>query len=98
MGGGGLNISGIFSNGGSGGGASSKYSIIPVTSANFSGPVNCPLPATSGMNLAIFFNENNKFILIDAGEWAPLAGGGFTILIGGFDSTVYNYHFFVWPY
>ena len=95
---GGQNLSGIIPSGGGGGGSSSKYAVIPLTSANFSGPVNCPMPAQNGMNLAIFFNENTKFILVSAGEWTPLAGGGFTMTIPGFDSTTYNYHFFVFPY
>lgn len=71
-------------------------STLAVDSSNFGGdPINCPLPVLVNKNLAIFYNEAQRFILKDAGEWSDLPGGGFKILIPGFDSTTANYHFYV---
>lgn len=68
--------------------------MVPVTSANFSTTVNCPISILNGRNIAVFWNEGNRFLL--AGEWTPFAGGGFTVLLAGFDSTAANYHFYAY--
>lgn len=73
----------------------SNGSTLPIISINFSNATDCPLPAFVNKNLAIFWNEAKRFILKDAGEWADLPGGGFKVLIAGFDSTTTNYHFYV---
>ena len=66
---------------------------ISITSADFSDATNCPIAAAQYNTLSIFFSEYGRFIYEDAGEWTPLAGGGFTVTIAGFDSTVGNFHF-----
>jgi len=86
-----------LANGGTGGGGGgSGFNPVPVTSANFTTATDCPLIALNGLNLLIFFNESQKFIYQETGDWTPLVGGGFTILIPGFDSTTANYHFVVY--
>lgn len=71
-------------------------STLPIVSANFGGnPTDCSLPVLVNKNIAIFYNEAQRFILKDAGEWISLPGGGFRILIPGFDSTTANFHFYV---
>lgn len=82
----------IDAGGGTGGSGSS---MVRITSANFANATDCPLTALNGSNLAIFFNENQKYIEQDLGEWSPLVGGGFKVLIPGFNSANDNYHFYV---
>lgn len=81
----------------SGGGVAGPGSnLVPVTSADFSNATDCPIPALNGATIEIFFNENNKFIEKDLGEWTDLVGGGFRILISGFNKADANYHFKVY--
>jgi hypothetical protein len=77
--------------GGSGG---SSESALKVVSANFTTATDCPLSALNGENLAIYWNDANKF-LDSATDFTPYVGGGFTILIPGFNSTTANYTFYV---
>lgn len=67
---------------------------LPVTSTSFSTGVDCPLPALNGMALNIFWNDANRY-LTQGVDWTPLAGGGMTILIPGFNATTTNYSFFI---
>lgn len=69
--------------------------ILPLTSANFIDATNCPIPSLNGINLRIYYGEANRFLEQDQGEWQPYTGGGFTVLVEGFDSTKQNYHFYV---
>lgn len=78
-----------------GGGGGNGSTTVQLTSADFTNATDCPLTTLAGKNIAVFFNENQKYIEKDAGEWADLAGGGFRVLIPGFDSTTANYHFYV---
>lgn len=77
------------------GGIGNGSVIVPVTSADFTNATDCPLTTLAGKRIAVFFNENNKFIEKDASEWTDLAGGGFKVTISGFDSTTANFHFYV---
>lgn len=77
------------------GGATNQGNILPITSANFINTTDCPLASMNGIALRIYYGEAQKFIEQDAGEWQELTGGGFRILIPGFDSTQANYHFYV---
>lgn len=72
---------------GSGGGG---FSLRPITSTNFSTDVDCPLPALNGDSLQIFWNDLGRF-LVEGAEWSPLAGGGFSVLVPGFDATSTGY-------
>ena len=69
--------------------------ILPMTSANFINSTDCPISSLNGTNLRIYFGEQQKFLEQDASEWTPLTGGGFRITIPNFDSTLTNYHFYV---
>lgn len=67
---------------------------LMVGSANFSNATDCPLTALNGLSLQLFANDLNKYLILGT-DWNPLSGGGFTILIPGFDSTAQNFTFFV---
>lgn len=70
----------------SSGPGSGSFGTIFVTSADFSDATNCPLPALNGYNIALFWNDVPKY-LKKGTDWTPRVGGGFTILIAGFDAT-----------
>lgn len=78
--------------GGSGNGAV----VVELTSANFTNATDCPLTTLAGRNIAVYFNENQRFIIKADSEWSDLAGGGFRVNIADFDSTKFNYHFYVY--
>ena len=78
-----------------GGGGGNGSTTVQVTSADFTNATDCPLTTLAGKRIAVFFNENQKYIEKDDGEWSDLPGGGFRVLIPGFDSTTANYHFYV---
>lgn len=72
--------------------------IFPVTSANFTTATDCPIPSLIGQTIQIFWNEQNRFLEKDAAggaEWTDLPGGGFRVLITGFDKALDNFHFYV---
>lgn len=76
-------------NTGSGGSTAPPAGYFPglfVTQANFSDATDCPIPSLNGYNLMIFYNDANRY-LIKGVDWQVLVGGGFTILIPGFDAT-----------
>lgn len=77
----------------SGGGGSTGTLCVEVTSADFSGPTTCPLPALNGVNYALFYDEGGRHLHQAAGEWSYLTGGGFTVNLPGFDSTASTVHF-----
>lgn len=69
-------------------------STFKFISADFINATDCPALALNGLGLAIFFNENQIFL--NAGiDFSYLPGGGFKILISGFDATSNNYTFYV---
>lgn len=78
-----------------GGGSGNGSVVVELTSADFVSATDCALTTLAGKSIAVYFNENSKFLEKDAGEWADLVGGGFRVLIPGFNSTTANYHFYV---
>lgn len=75
--------------------------VIPVTSANFvagtaAALTDCPLPSLVNNSIRVYYGEAQKFLEQDAGEWQPLPGGGFRVLIANFDASQANYHFYVY--
>lgn len=66
----------------------------PFTSSSFSGSTICPVVAFNGMTLQIFWNDAQRY-LVQGTDFTPLSGGGFTIIIPGFDATTTNYSFYV---
>lgn len=75
-------------------------SVISITSDDFSvDGVTCVLPDLSGVNFEIFLNDINRFIYNEVGnqEWDYVVGGGFKILIPGFDANTADYHLYLFP-
>lgn len=77
------------------GGTGNGSVLVQVTSANFINATDCPLVTLAGQSIAVYFNENQKFIEQDASEWHDLPGGGFSVDIPNFDATKAVYHFYV---
>lgn len=48
--------------------------------------------AWASNKLSIWLDAAGRFIYEDLGEWQPVAGGGFMILIPGFDANSFSYH------
>lgn len=71
------------------GGVVTNPPAIQVTQVNFTSATDCPIPSLNGHSLAIFWNDANRF-LIPGTDFTPYVGGGFTILIPGFDATSIN--------
>lgn len=80
---------------GASGGTGNGSTVVELRSVNFTTATDCPLTSLAGQNIAVMFNDIQRFIYKDEGEWTDLAGGGFRVLIPGFDSTTQNYHFYV---
>ena len=78
--------------GGSGGGGATL--VVALTSANFVNVTDCPITSMAGGNIAVFFNEGNRYLNKDQGEWTDLPGGGFRVLIPNFNAASANYHFY----
>lgn len=75
-------------------------SIVPIKSSNFSvDGVTCNLPSMVGVNFEVFLNDINRFIYNEVGnqEWDYVAGGGFKILIPGFNANLSSYHLYLFP-
>lgn len=78
--------------------ASITAAVIPVVSEDFDvDGVSYSNSALNGVNFEIFFNDINRFIYNETGnqEWDYLPGGGFEILIPGFDANVSLYHLYI---
>jgi hypothetical protein len=65
-----------------------------VASTQFTNATDCPLTAFNGVQIQIYWQDTNRF-LIEGTDWTPLSGGGFTILISGFNSASATYTFVV---
>ena len=76
------------------------FAIIPFlfhfTSADFSNSIDCPIPSFLGKTIEVYWNEDQRFLLKSDGEWTDLAGGGFQVLIPGFDKDFAVYNFYVY--
>ncbi len=66
----------------------------PVTSPDFTNATTYNDPNLLNINYHLFFNDNSVF-LTEGVEYTKLPGGGFTILIAGFDATLHFYTFFI---
>lgn len=75
-------------------------SVIPVVSADFD-PDGITYTDTSLNNRTyeIFLNEMGRFIYNEVGnqEWDYVVGGGFQVLIPGFDANSNTYHLYIHP-
>jgi len=67
--------------------------LIPITSANFTGANSVNLPAIVGKDLAIYFNDINRYLL--ESEWEA-TGTGINILFPGFDASANSYQLFIY--
>lgn len=75
-------------------------SIIPKTSADFEvDGITCSIPAMNGVTFEIYFNGLNRIIYNESGnqEWDYITGGGFQILLPGFDANTGDYHLYLFP-
>lgn len=79
-----------------GGGGGNGSVVVELTSADFVNATDCALTSLAGKSIIVFMNESSRFLEKDAGEWADLSGGGFRVLLSGFNSTLQNYHFYVY--
>lgn len=82
---------------GSGGG---NFAIIPIFSADFDPDgVTVTDVSLNGRTYEIFLNDLNRFIYNEIGnqEWDYVTGGGFEILIPGFDANTNDYHLYIYP-
>jgi hypothetical protein len=70
--------------------------IVELTSANFVNDTDCPLTSLAGQNLAIFWNELQRFLVKADGEWSDLPGGGFKVNMAGFEASSNNYHLYAY--
>ncbi len=66
----------------------------PVVSADFSNATTYVDGNLVNLDYHLFFNDNSVFLTEGVG-YNKLAGGGFTILIPGFDATLHSYTFFI---
>lgn len=75
---------------GSGGGSTSPpngyFPTLTITQADFTTATDCPIPALDGYNIEVFYNDVSRYLDIGT-DWQVFVGGGFTILIPGFDAT-----------
>jgi hypothetical protein len=65
-----------------------------LTSANFTTATDCPVATFYNKKIALFWNEGQKYLFEDQGDFSYLPGGGFRILLPGFDKSIQNYHFY----
>lgn len=67
---------------------------VSVTSADFTTATDCPIPALALNTFSLFWASGlANYIYEDINQWEYLVGGGFRILIPGFDSTLSNERF-----
>lgn len=67
--------------GGGGGGG-----VVEITSDDFINATDAPLIALDGDEFALFYDELQRHLHIEDGEWAYLAGGGVKVLLTDFDA------------
>jgi hypothetical protein len=75
-------------------------SVIPFTSANFDPDgITVTDASLNGRTFELFLNDLNRFIYNEVGnqEWDYVIGGGFQILIPGFDASTIDYHLYLFP-
>lgn len=80
------------------GSATGGGGLVPIVSADFDPDgVTVTDSSLNGKTYEIFFNDLNRFIYNEVGnqEWDYVVGGGFVILIPGFDATANDYHLYV---
>lgn len=79
-----------------GGGTGNGSAVVELSSADFINATDCPLTSLAGKSITVYMNEIQRFLIKTNGEWSDLPGGGFKVLVAGFDSTSNNYHFYVY--
>jgi hypothetical protein len=69
--------------------------VVELRSSNFTTETDCPLTTLAGKNIVVFLSDIQRFLYKDEGEWTDLVGGGFRVLIDGFNALTTNYHVYV---
>jgi hypothetical protein len=75
-------------------------SIIPYISADFDiDGITVTDASLNGRTFELFLNDLNRFIYNEVGnqEWDYVVGGGFQILLPGFDANTFDYHLYLFP-
>lgn len=80
-------------NGGGSGPTSNNNQTFQYTSADFSSSTTVNDSQLLGLQYALFWNEAQRYLEMDAGEFSYVSGGGFTVNLAGFDSSAGDYHF-----
>ncbi len=88
-----LRIVGFISSGGTTGPAI-QPNLTLVTSADFTTTTDCPIPALIGLNITVLWVDPPKPLVLGT-DFSVLAGGGFRVLIPGFDATAATFTFWV---
>lgn len=78
-----------------GGGGSTGFSLHMVSSANFTTATACPIAALANDSIQIFWNDLGRF-LTEGTEWVDYPGGGFSIVLPGFNASANSYHLTVY--
>ena len=69
-------------------------SMTIVTSANFINATDCPIPALNGLNITVLWVDPPKPLILGT-DFTNYAGGGFTVIIPGFNSAAATFTFWV---
>jgi len=77
-----------------GGGGITNYQALQVTSADFINATDCPIVGYNGLNILVHWADIPKS-LINGVDVQALVGGGFQILIPGFNSGAGTFTFWV---
>jgi hypothetical protein len=65
-----------------------------VNSSNFTSSTDCPIPPLAGLNITVLWLDPPKPLILGT-DFTILAGGGFRILIPGFNSGAATFTFWV---
>lgn len=71
-----------------GGGGSTFAGPFEITSSNFTTATVCPIPLLDGLNIIVYLNGVGY--LKKGTDWQDHAGGGFEVLLSGFNSATTN--------
>lgn len=84
---------------GAGGGVAVASGTYRFPSASFIDPgsgkkTDVVAPVLNGYAIALFWNQGQRYLESDLGEFSYLPGGGFRVLIPGFDASLDNFQFY----
>lgn len=94
-----LTLMSLLADGSGGGGGALASAMYRFNSANFIDPgsgrkTDVIAPVLNGFDIALYWNQGTRYLEQDLGEYSLLPGGGFRILIAGFDASLDNFQFY----